>query len=354
VFLADGRLVESARFPLAAVEPPHGRPAPAGRDPAGEGLHLVRRRYWASLFPRRTILAEAGSHIRLRVHNRLGQPHRFTIDGVVDTGPIPPGQTATAAFPAPAPGTYVYHDPGNPPVERVLGLHGVLVVAPADPWRLTAGGPEFERQWLWICHDIDPEWGRLARMGVRVDPDRVPCLPRYFTLNDRSGIFSIGVSTDEAVNEATHRDTLPAGSARRTDVRDFSLAGTRSTVVTGQLLRLVNTGVAIHQMHFHGNHVWTLARDGLALSRRAAVVDAEGDVQLQQWEDVVPLGPMRRLEVMLPLKPPPDALEEVRAAQDCDWHYPMHCHAEMSQTAGGGLYPGGLVADWILAAPLRP
>jgi FtsP/CotA-like multicopper oxidase with cupredoxin domain len=29
----------------------------------------------------------------------------------------------------------------------------------------------------------------------------------------------------------------------------------------------------------------------------------------------------------------------------------MHCHAEPSQTAAGGLYPGGLVAHWTLAAP---
>jgi len=24
----------------------------------------------------------------------------------------------------------------------------------------------------------------------------------------------------------------------------------------------------------------------------------------------------------------------------------MHCHAEMSQTAGGGLYPNGMLAHW--------
>jgi hypothetical protein len=28
--------------------------------------------------------------------------------------------------------------------------------------------------------------------------------------------------------------------------------------------------------------------------------------------------------------------------------YPMHCHAEMSQTAAGGLYPMGMLADWRL------
>jgi hypothetical protein len=60
------------------------------------------------------------------------------------------------------------------------------------------------------------------------------------------------------------------------------------------------------------------------------------------------MDPLRVKAVMLPLKPPPDALDVVRANQECDWIFPMHCHAEMSQTAGGGLYPGGQVSDWIL------
>jgi len=28
----------------------------------------------------------------------------------------------------------------------------------------------------------------------------------------------------------------------------------------------------------------------------------------------------------------------------------MHCHAEMSQTAAGGLYPMGMLTDWRLVA----
>ena len=72
---------------------------------------------------------------------------------------------------------------------------------------------------------------------------------------------------------------------------------------------------------------------------------------LQQWEDVVELDPLDRKEVVLPVRRPPEVLDRVWNARDEDWEYPMHCHAEPSQTAAGGLYPGGLVADWILAAP---
>jgi hypothetical protein len=60
------------------------------------------------------------------------------------------------------------------------------------------------------------------------------------------------------------------------------------------------------------------------------------------------MDPLQTKAVMLPLKPPPNALDEVLRNQRCDWVFPMHCHAEMSQTAGGGLYPGGMVSDWKL------
>jgi hypothetical protein len=32
--------------------------------------------------------------------------------------------------------------------------------------------------------------------------------------------------------------------------------------------------------------------------------------------------------------------------------YVMHCHCEMSQTAGGGNYPMGAVTHWEMTGPL--
>jgi hypothetical protein len=112
---------------------------------------------------------------------------------------------------------------------------------------------------------------------------------------------------------------------------------------------MVNTGIAAHQMHFHGNHVWTHRRQNRDMPRGVAVVDDAGHIRMQQWEDVVEIDPMERVDIVLPLKPPPDVVPAVWAARREDWTYPMHCHAEMSQSAGGGVYPGGLVADWVLA-----
>ena len=269
LFLADGRLVSSRAYPLDAEQPEEGRPDPLAPHPDLPGEYLIRRAHWASFFPDRTIVAEPGSTVRLRVHNRLAGPHELRVDGVATTGPIAPGATASLTFPAPAPGTYVYHDPGGVSVERILGLHGVLVVVANEPWRLGDGLAEFERQWVWICQDVDPVWGARARAGEVIDPVRTPPVPRYFMLNDRSGFRSLGLSRDATATRETHEDTLPSGSAREVDVRNLDPVAPGSTLGTGQMIRMVNLGAVIHQMHFHGNHVWTLRRNGVDFPRVA-------------------------------------------------------------------------------------
>lgn len=353
VFLANGKLVKSRSYPIGAPLPPDGHPTPTTPDETRGGYFRIRRRYWASFFPRRTIVAETGALVRIRVHNRLKQPHRFTIPGIVTTGSIRPGKTKSISFRAKVPGTYIYSDPTNPPVERVLGLHGALIVVPRNArWKLSPTGPEFERQWVWICEDIDPVWARRAQAGERINPKATPPVPRYFMLNGRSGFMSLGVTNDEALNHATHEETLPGGAPRQVDVRNFSKPDGGGSIVTGQLIRFVNVGVVVHQMHFHGNHVWTVRRNGRDFPRSAGNVDqVEGHVILQQWEDVVEIDPLDRKEAILPIRRPPETLDQVWDARAEDWHYPMHCHAEPSQTAAGGLYPGGLVADWVLTHP---
>jgi FtsP/CotA-like multicopper oxidase with cupredoxin domain len=351
VFLRDGTLQPSRFYPLDAEAPPEGRPEPAS-GPDVRGDYRLRRAHWASYFPDRTLVAESGSRIRIRVHNRLSTPHAFAIAGVADTGAIAPNATVELELDAPAPGTYLYSDPTNGPVERLLGLFGALVVVPVDdPWRLDPGGTEFERQWLWLCQDVDPEWCRRAGAGETIDAERTPPVARYFMLNGRAGFQSLAATRDAESNRAAHEETLPVGYPRATDVRDFSKPDDAGSVTTGQLVRMVNAGVVVHQMHFHGNHVWTVRRNGNDFPRDAtrARVDAEGHVVLQQWEDVVELDPLDRKEIVLPVRRPPETVDEVWAKRTEDWTYPMHCHAEPSQTAAGGLYPGGLVAHWVLA-----
>jgi FtsP/CotA-like multicopper oxidase with cupredoxin domain len=361
VFTAGGQVVRSRTYPLSAPPPPHGRPAPLDKDPDNPGEYLARRKYWASYFPDRTLIAETGSTIRLMVHNNLSQAHelRFHLGGPAGadrtTGSMAPGASYLLEFKAPPPGTYLFSDPGNAPVERTLGLYGGLVVMdPASAWQLFPGGAEFERQWLWLCHDVDPVWARLASRGQKVNPATTPAVPRYFTINGYSGFQSLAVTTNEEFNERREQDTLPSGLPRETDVRNFSASPRDGAIRTGQLMRMLNAGIVDHQLHYHGNHVWTVRTNGYDLPRKNGRVSPKGDVILQHWEDTVQLEPLDRKESLLPVRRPPDVVDQVWNARTVDWRYPMHCHAEPSQTAAGGLYPGGLVADWVVAADASP
>jgi len=362
LFRPKGKLQVTRAYPPGSPLPPESGPSPVADTPDADGYYRIRRRHWTSLFPRRTVLAETGSTIRIRVHNRLKDVHELEIGGrrlangkrsrIATTGRIPPGGTRMLTVKAPAPGTYVIADPGNEPVQRMLGLHGALVVMhPQARWQLGRGLAEFERQWLWIVQDVDPVWAQMARAGQPIDPARTPPVPRYFMLNDASGYQSLALSRDTAQNHTRHETTIPAGAPRPTDVRDFSKPNGAGSVVTGQMVRMVNVGVAIHQMHFHGNHIWTLRRNGVNFPRTKGSIDAEGHVVLQHWEDVVELDPLDRKEIVLPMRRPPEAVDQVWAARREPWTYPMHCHAEPSQSAAGGLYPGGLVSDWVLTSP---
>ena len=118
---------------------------------------------------------------------------------------------------------------------------------------------------------------------------------------------------------------------------------------------MVNTGVAVHQMHFHGNHIWTFRRENVELSRSTADASprtgtsacSSGRTSSSSTRCSAPTSCCRSSRRRT-------SSRRVWAARTTDWTYPMHCHAEMSQSAGGGVYPGGLVADWVLAGGTPP
>ena len=67
--------------------------------------------------------------------------------------------------------------------------------------------------------------------------------------------------------------------------------------------------------------------------------------------DVVRSTPLGRFAVLLPVHAGLDAWPPLDPTKGFgEQAYPMHCHAEMSQTAAGGLYPMGALTDWRLVA----
>jgi hypothetical protein len=278
-----------------------------------------------------------GQRVHVSVTNLTVRDHTFLIERTGNEAPTDPvvgpvtipagGIPVDIQFDAPAAGTYIYRDVDRN--NRILGMHGVMVVMPADgsnrpyapaPGRLNIPS-EFLAQYTWVLHDIDPLLGELARSNphvVHLDYPLEKVTPRYFLLNGKSGV----VSTENLL-------TVPV----------FPVQDTAAAQV-GALIRVVNTGVASHSPHWHGNHVFVVQLN--AIPPKAGVV---------LEKDTVRITALQRIDVLLPIHPGLDAWPPLDPKKGfVEQQFPMHCHAEMSQTAAGGLYPMGMLADWRLVS----
>ncbi len=268
-----------------------------GFSASGTGLNV----------PGSSLVVQEGDTLRITVINTLDVDTSFVIDGLVDSGPIGPGQTRTVEFTVDQAGSYLYHDGLNAPYNRLLGLHGGLAVMPAGSSNeLYPGSPTFVQQYLWLINEVDPVWH--ADLARRRNPTTA-FEPRYFTINGRS--MRVPGHPDYA------NPAVDAGYA--TDTRLVGSLGDRT------LVRILNAGLCIHSVHFHANHVEWLATNG----------QPRPDVWLK---DSLRLPADKGgIDVIYPFEAPPDAWPPVSTG-----HYPMHFHDEMTQTAGGGLYQFGI------------
>jgi Multicopper oxidase len=273
-----------------------------------------------------------GDSVTVRIKNGLTDVHSFAIQDVVDPVQIAAGATAVVTFTAPSAGTYFYQD--VLPAQSLLGLHGVMVVMPAGITNRPYGpnrtdlpvAPTFQFQYVWVLADVDPVWGELARLRKPIDVSTF--LPRYFLIN--------GVSGEEStLNPRTVPDRRLGESS---------------------LIRIVNMGAATHSPHFHGNHVYVLSRNrgGFRFQDPNFPNDPSRTVVIAQEKDVIRMDPDSVTDVLLPVHVPNDQFPPYDPSTAPTNLYPMHCHAEMSQTAGGGSYPSGMLTDWILRTDRPP
>ena len=314
-------------------------------------------------FPGPTIIATEGNTITMNITNSLDEPHAVVVSGTrIASGIINPGQTVPMSFPAPPAGTYFYYDPLNPPVNRVLGLHGALIVLPvAGNTPYSAPTPSVQqlfndlgttahfpgnpwtpvRTFLWVFHQIDPALNALAQPAGAAPINRNTFIrqfnPTYFTITGKSGHFV---------------------------VEDLTITPNGRVGQPG-LVRIINTGMCTHSAHIHANHVYIVGENGRI----------ESNVH---YVDTYTVRPMDRIDWLVPFIRPPDippvtqlrggsnpqrlirldAAEELAFAtrtnniQLSPMDYPMHCHTEMSQTAGGGNYNAGLLSHIIFTGDI--
>ena len=313
-----------------------------------EGVALGAR------IPGPTIFAIEGDTVRITVRNDIGKggPHSFAIPGVVDSGPLEAGEEKVVEFAAPRAGTYLYLDALNAPVNRVMGLHGVLVSLPdpvgnrtpySDPTpnvrRLfddlgtTAHFPghfwDPDRNAIWVFCCVDPFRNEeAAGSNGPIDPARFSratgYLPQYFQINGKSGFFAAQHGAS-AGGHAFHGRSIDAQA-------EISIHGH-----VGQpcLIRTMNAGLFWHSPHIHGNHVYRLTDDGVVRNHLELV-------------DTWTLGPLMRKDVLLPMFRPPDIPAGKWPPVDelFPLLFPMHDHQEISNTAAGANYPQGAVTHF--------
>lgn len=254
-----------------------------------------------AMVPGPLMVCQSGDTIQLTLQNTLATPVKFTVGRTAITLTVAAGATQSLSFSAPAPGSYLYYDDQNSGVNRIMGLHGALVVMPAGIKNQSfAGSMTFVRQSRWVLSNVDTAWANLVKTNGDAYVSSIistTFMPRYFLMNGNS------------YSNTTEYNTALAGNYNE-----------------ACLVRIMNAGGMVHSPHFHANHVNIISSNGTNFATNSRL------------KDVVSMFPLDTKDVIFPFKAPPDAYPPDSTAQI----FPMHCHAEMSQTAGGGLYPHGI------------
>ncbi|MBE0598125.1 MAG: multicopper oxidase domain-containing protein [Desulfuromonadales bacterium] len=340
--------------------------------------------------PGPAMVALTGDRIRLRITNQLGgtRVHRFAIPGVtltvdgnqVQSVVVPRNDDVDIEFTAPAPGTYVYLDPENAPVNRMMGLHGVLVVLPDpignrtpylnpttkiqalfdDLGNPNGTSPHFPgnpwdpaRNAIWVFNVVHrARCVETATASAAISPDRFSrttgFLPEFFTFNGKSGFFSAQHNHPSEGTEMVHVGENQTVIAEPV----FDLQGNisiRGNVGQPMLIRNVNVGGMWHSPHIHGNHVYLLSRSNFLNGQRTLLNNLH---MVDTWT----LAPGDVEDLLLPFIQPPDIPAEAwpPVEERFPLIYPMHDHNEISNTAAGGNYPQGIATHWQIDGPFDP
>jgi FtsP/CotA-like multicopper oxidase with cupredoxin domain len=225
---------------------------------------------------------ELGDAVNLKVVNNLSAPHGFLLEGHADLGTILPGDSAEQQFNVAQLGVFRYYDPLNAPYNAYMGLHGLAhVKQPGDPI------PYF----YWEVREMQEDWNSTIPGGAT--PLLSAYSPKFFTIN---GNYSPNVNGDPIA---------------------------RVTGATGQEFRIVivNNGLSMHSMHFHGYHLSVLD-------------NSKFPSHVGRSKDTFPSYPGEHLVLS--------------CVPDKGGEYPVHDHNLVAVT-GNGMYPNGMFTTLLIA-----
>jgi hypothetical protein len=245
----------------------------AATHPEGQGYNLPQ-------YPAPTLIVNEGETITINVIN-YGVPNPVSIvmtghdmateclvnvdgncDGLV-TMAAGVNETVAYTFTAGSPGTYVYHslDGANPGLHAEMGLQGVMIVRP-DPATNTGRnaygdgtGTDYDQENLYLMTEIDPDIHLQMEKGHYT----------HFTNSDRfAKVWFINGRVFPDLFAGDYNDLFPHQPYE-------SLVRAHPGDVV--LVRNVNAGQDSHPMHYHGENLRFIGRDGKMLSSDGVVAD---------------------------------------------------------------------------------
>ncbi|MCU7933387.1 MAG: multicopper oxidase domain-containing protein [Candidatus Thiodiazotropha sp. (ex Dulcina madagascariensis)] len=235
--------------------------------PGGDGYALPQ-------YPAPTLIVTEGEAVTINLINYgVPQPvsiviagHRLEASGGVQGLVTHAATVATTASPvsytftAGNPGTYVYHslDGANPGLHTEMGLVGVLIVRPADGSRSAYGagtGTDYDQENLYLMTEIDPDIHLQMEKGHYA----------HFTNADRyAKVWFINGRVFPDLFQGDYNNLFP-----NQPYEALALTHPGDKV----LVRNVNAGHDSHPMHYHGENLRFVGRDGRMLSSDGLTAD---------------------------------------------------------------------------------
>ncbi len=225
---------------------------------------------------------EAGDVVNLKVVNEDAADHGFKIDGYADYGTIIPGDSVEQQLTFGTEGIFRYYDPVNAPYNSYMGLSGVI--------HIKAIG-DAASYFYWDLREHQPDW------NLTIPGGGTPALSTYAPIE-----FTINGNHNPDINS----DVI---------ARITGSVGNEFRVV------IVNNGLSIHSLHFHGYH--------LSIMKDSRLSQAVG-----RSKDTFPVFPGQHL--LLSCTP------------DKPGEYPVHDH-NLSAVSGDGMYAKGMFSTLLIA-----
>lgn len=237
-----------------------------------------------STFNKQNVFIEllVGDTLHLTLVNTDTVAHQFQIKNHNSNVVIVLAQdSAQASFIFSTENAYVFYDPSENERYRYLGLGSAILVKKQA---------STTNRFYWNIKDHDVDFHQALAVGEAVDWQAY--YPTYFTINGNS-------------NPYINQDPVA-----------------RVTGAIGDTLRvyMVNTGVAIHSLHFHGYHA-------------TIVQSSKNPTHVGREKDTFPVHGMELVVIELV----PDKVGE----------YPVHDH-NLVAVSGGNIYPNGMFLTMLI------